>query len=345
MEDKVQVIQETLDVDKESAQKALRLAEDDLKEALQMGDYIDNKYLIVHFKFEYKEYSKDYLILSLIWEAKSGDLIKSDIALSDKKEAKDIDLDVSNKAFVNALEVISSREDHKHIYYNFIKKFKEKFNPTIVFNIYKLAKEDKIGKIKVLIEEHLHNILENPLDLELAIKLMTKVQLEALYPDIFKELEEDNETDDNQNNSDNKLKMDINLNVSPVISPLKGVKATKLELGDKLLVKISDSREIGRYLGKLLSNSKGETVGIIDKIDYNSNLKRYSIVVKFGPNIYGSMIIEPEVKIINVNEENLNMDDKEKNMKNFRTKKNYIYFGLFTLIIILLGVIIMMYYY
>jgi len=92
------------------------------------------------------------------------------------------------------------------------------------------------------------------------------------------------------------------LKVEPVLSPVRGVPATELEIGDQILVKIIDEREIGEYLCELLKgkDESGERIPItalIKEINKQEETDNLSVIVQFGPGIAGKMIIPPEVKI------------------------------------------------
>ncbi|KXS40162.1 MAG: hypothetical protein AWU54_2076, partial [Candidatus Frackibacter sp. T328-2] len=99
---------------------------------------------------------------------------------------------------------------------------------------------------------------------------------------------------------------------TPIISAVKGIRAGDLEVGDKLLVRIVDRREVGRYLADLISTEDQQiAIGVIDQIYFNEDSKRYTLMIEFGPNIYGKLLIDSEVKLALAHELNKNNNNQE----------------------------------
>ncbi|WP_018248488.1 hypothetical protein [Orenia marismortui] len=345
MEEKIKVIQQVLEINEEEAKKALKLAENDLDKALKMEEYIAKNYLTIQVKFRYggQNYNEQYGLISLIWNGKEGEVINTISVIDNKEKISDILIEVDHSVFMKALKQISE-ETTSNLEYQFKKGLEDQFNPTVIYQIFKFIKEETPSKVEAIIGEKIRNIIEEDIELELYAELITKEKLLKIYPEYFQDNIDSEDKSDNVSNDGNKknFNLDINLNCVPVISATKGKRVQELSIGDKLKVQITDNKEIGKYLNNLLKDSSGTATAIIKNIELNKNLKRYSITVQFGPNIYGTMLVEPEVKISTISE-------GEKESKEFTSilanNKNTIIFSGIIIAIILLTVLFLKFYY
>ncbi|OCL26441.1 hypothetical protein U472_10595 [Orenia metallireducens] len=344
MNEKIKIIQQTLEVNQEEAETALKLAENDLERALYMGDYVARDYILLQIKFSSgaSSHNKNYGLIGVVWNGKEGEFINNDVALNDKDLISNIELKVDPQVFIKALQKIKDQENFS-LEYQIKKGLEEIFNPTVIFKIFKLTKEDNIEELNIFIKEKLMNILEGTIDLELHIELMTKAKLRSLFPEFFQEVTLEEVEEDNSKKEEKLTKGDLNINLScvPIISATKGRKISELNIGDKLKVKITDQKEIGQYLNKLLKNSSGTAIGVITKMAFNEKLKRYSVVVQFGPNIYGNLIVEPEVKIATTDYKTTSIKENDR----MKINKNNMIISSIIIIIIILAVILYNIYY
>jgi len=344
MDGKVKIIQQTLDVNQEEAQTALKLAENDLEKALYMGDYVARDYILLQIKFSSgaSNHNKNYGLIGIVWNGKEGEFINNDVAINDKDLISNIELKVNPQVFMKALQKIKD-EKNFNLEYQIKKKLEEIFNPTIIFKIFKLSKEDNIEQLNNFIKEKLMNVLEGSLDLDLYLEMITKTKLRNLFPEFFQDpaVEEIDEVETKETGKLTKAGLNINLSCVPIISATKGKKISEMNIGDKIKVKITDRKEIGQYLNRLLKDSSGTATGVITKMAFNEKLRRYSVVVQFGPNIYGNLIVEPEVKISTTGNEM----DINKRTNIIITNKNNLTILSIVMIIIILGIIFYNIYY
>lgn len=339
MDEKIKIIQQTLEVNQEEAETALKLAEDDLEKALYMGDYVARDYILLQIKFTSgaSNHNKNYGLIGVVWNGKEGEFVNSDVAINDRELISNIELKVDPQVFMKALQKIKQSENF-NFEYQIKKKIEEIFNPTLIFKIFKMSKEDQIEQLNDFIKEKMMNVLEGAFDLEIYLELITKAKLRNLFPEFFEEapVEEIEEKGSKREGKLTKGSLDINLSCVPIISATKGKRISELNIGDKLKVKITDHKEIGQYLNKLLKDSSGTATGVISKMSFNEKLRRYSVVVQFGPNIYGNLIVEPEVKISTVDSEISNNKEIDKGKIN---KNNLTIFSII-IVIIILGIIL-----
>lgn len=163
--------------------------------------------------------------------------------------------------------------------------------------------------------------------------------------------EGDAKSDDEETAPDKNLgqsKSYVMLQCEPELSPVSGTEAAKLEVGDDILVRIIDSRDIARYIKSLLLQQKGyrseqsnenpPIAGIIkDKISLETGNVRF--IVEFGPGIMGQLHCQQEIKILQERKK----DDKSKGDDKDKTDQGQInlYFWGIILSALALGVVLL----
>ncbi|MCK8828377.1 hypothetical protein MWH25_11635 [Natroniella acetigena] len=251
--------------------------------------------LIVCGRFSYGGYSKTYGLFVIVIDSKERRFIKLNLALSSKAELKEVD----KQKFIKKLESLAKEESHDE--QEFASDLKRSFSEQEVDELVRWGQFDVATEIKKLLKEKLEDLIQEQISLEVKFELKDEEELQKIYPELFPEHELNKEDEDNAEaeelGENNKLGLEITLSCSPIISPTSGKKATDLNIEDKLVVKVIDEREVGQYLSGLLQEKQGRVVGTIIEINFNEESQRYSIRIKFGPNIYGKLIVEPEVKL------------------------------------------------
>lgn len=92
----------------------------------------------------------------------------------------------------------------------------------------------------------------------------------------------------------------IVLDVEPVLSPVRGVPAKKLEYGDEIQVKIVDEKEIADYLAELLGGKIDNLrIPIFTRVVEIKELEsgNLRILTQFGPGIVGTCKVPSYVKV------------------------------------------------
>lgn len=190
-------------------------------------------------------------------------------------------------------------------------EFKEK-----IFN--KLDKENKfdVEQLKLVFSEVLFKVLTES---NCAIKIeVEEVDLFRLHKssdeyeiigDGQKEEKEEDEDKDKSEEDKAVPKEEVHvrnislvlLKIEPLLSPIKGVPANEIQVGDQIMVKIIDEREIGDYLAGLLgAKDNDELIAIpatIKELSRQDDTGNIMVLVHFGPGIAGKMFIPPEIKI------------------------------------------------
>ena len=96
----------------------------------------------------------------------------------------------------------------------------------------------------------------------------------------------------------------IILQSAPYIEPVNGTAIPKFKTGDTIFADITDKREIGAYLRKLILDEakiSGSTEiripAVIEEMEYSSGTDNVSLIVRFGPGIYGRIVVTRDLKI------------------------------------------------
>lgn len=340
MDQKIGIIQQTAEINQNEAKQALKLAEGDLDKALQMVDYVSQSYMIIHGRASYGSYNKTYLLFSIVTNGKDGEILKSDLVTTSEDDLENINVDIDHKVFIKTLNDIGIKSKKSINSKESQLKFERLFTAADIFELFTLLKADDLSKFKTIFKEKLENFLKEELNLEIFAKTLTKVKLRTYYPQLFSE--ESNIQNNNsikQNAEQKDLGLDINLTCQPVISPSSGKRIEELLDGDEILVKISDSSEMGRYLASLLKDSTGMIKGTIEDREFNQGTERYWVLIKFGPNIYGNLSVSPQIKISIPKKEEKSMENKEGTLIDQGTFMLFFFIGLFIIIIIFILII------
>ena len=338
--EKVQVIADTLEIDNDSAEMALKLADGDLDKALKMEEYVDKRYVILQGKFNYGGYNKFYGLFILIADGKEGEIIRNKIVISDQVEDTNISLRVDSNVYIKTINQISN-DNTEHT--SNLRLLLNQQNPAELFEFLAKAKEDDINGITQHIKTIFSQELEEEVELRLRAKAKTETQLKKIHPEFFAEDEEESETEEK---GDNKLGVNITLNCIPIVSPTFGYKIAELDVGSELLIKVVDQREMGQYLNNLLSSDVGAVAGTIEEIKYKDKTERYSVLLRLSSNVYGKIYVEPEIKLSTPKSEQEKMKrlEKAEETSDFLNQDLITIILLTGLIIILLIIIIKLYF-
>ncbi|SJZ38303.1 DUF4899 domain-containing protein [Selenihalanaerobacter shriftii] len=292
MDSKLQVIQANSNLDEVEAKLALDLAEGDVNQALNMVEYVAKPFFTLQIKFQGEHSRKIYGLINFIADGKNGELLNLNVVTTYNREVLNIGIEVSNKAFNQTIEEI--KEEGSNSYDTEIRQaFYNKLHSADIFELFTEVKKEKTRNVKAAIEEVLDGIFDKGIKVYVADNLMTKAQIQQLT-----ELTIESNSRDEVEENEQETGLSIYLKCAPIISAVHGTKVEDLQEGDEILVKIVDTREIGAYLANLIStNGKYISTGVITQIYFNEESKRYTLMVEFGPKIYGKLLIDGEVKL------------------------------------------------
>jgi hypothetical protein len=92
----------------------------------------------------------------------------------------------------------------------------------------------------------------------------------------------------------------LNIKVEPILAPLGGFGADKLEVYDEILVKVTDDREIVRFIMEyfdLTGLTPGTIYGKIVVNQKSQSALGNLIIIEFAPGIYGRFVLGEKVRI------------------------------------------------
>lgn len=317
MNSKLKVIQENCDLDEEEAKLALDLADGNLEQALSMVEYVEKAFFTLQIKFKKPGHSNQvYGLINFIANGKAGELLNLNVVTTYSREVFDIGIEVSNKAFNQTIEEF--KEEGSTSYDNEVRRnFYEKLHSADIFELFEMIKRDEIRFIEGEIADVLSEVFSKQVEVDVEANLVTKTQIGQLV-NMTVESEEVSEEEEEKESQ-----LSIHLKCSPIISAVKGTRAEDLEVGDEILVRIVDRREIGRYLADLISTEASQiTPGMIEDIHFNEGSNRYTFIIEFGPNIYGKLLIDSGVKLATAKD--LKREKKEKEQKTeIRERANF----------------------
>jgi len=92
----------------------------------------------------------------------------------------------------------------------------------------------------------------------------------------------------------------INLAVEPVLAPIGGIEIGNLEIGDEILVKLKDEREIAQFILNYINSETLKTGAIFGSLfskELDEVTGNYGVKLEFGPGIFGSFVIGNKVRV------------------------------------------------
>jgi len=164
-------------------------------------------------------------------------------------------------------------------------------------------------------------------NIEVSLEKTDAFRLYSGEKDINKFLQPESESTDKSSDSlpRSEYQSAIFLTAQPVISPASGKIIPKCKKGDVIYTEITDTREFASYLKKLLLeelknksyNQYNEEMdskrlpAVIEEMEYSTNTENVSIIVRYGPGIYGRILVPRDLKIeVLPNPESVNEETK-----------------------------------
>ena len=261
------------------------------------------EFLILRGHYKYGGRNKTYGIFELIGERGTAKFNYVNLGSSTNYEVYQLFLDVNDQQFREKLEqLVAIDNTQDRTISREIKK--ELVLPEIIELLTTNNQDQVIQLIKEIIEDE----MQEEIDLEINWEFISWSDLAAIYPERFNndqdesEVKESSEELENLEGLDNEglsggLDIDLKLNCSPVISAISGKLITSFNIGDEILVRITDNRDITGELKNKIKISNGLGVGTITEINYKEEVDRYNVLVQLGEKIYGQLVVGPKVMI------------------------------------------------
>ena len=94
----------------------------------------------------------------------------------------------------------------------------------------------------------------------------------------------------------------VNLKIDPVLAPIGRLDIEKTHIGDEIMVKIMDDRDVSRYIGELIGarDESGIPRPVFGRVANNQKSPETGnnlLNLQFGPGIFGSFVIGSKVRV------------------------------------------------
>lgn len=291
MEAKIKIVSETAGITMEDAKMALELADGVVERALELVPYVEKSIVVVHGRFVCGKQTKLHGIFRMLGQGRDGQLLDFGLAMSYTQSDIDTPITASPEVFKKIVDALFKENETSQIR-SFLSGFYDRLGVAQVYQIYALAKEGMFKEVNDLFLEMVGKIWggSERIEVETKVYLVTKVQCE-------KSGLLDRVDDTNQADGEEGANLTIYLETEPMISPVKGRTIDRFPPNELIPVKITDQRDAGRYLGRMLSNQFGIAFGQLKDVYYNEVSNRYQVTIEFGPKINGRFVIEPSVRL------------------------------------------------
>ncbi len=298
-------------VDEKLAVLLIEFTGGDITGARKIIESMPKDFLVLKIRYMGHK-THNYGVISIVLNLRSKTIEDLYVIVDKKIEASQVDSKLKYEDFKS--EIIKYTKE-KNPNLEMIGRLREAIS-TIDFKeriFTKMLRDDKfdLEQLKVVFSELFFKILTES---NCAIKIESEgVDLFRLHKSnetyVVKKEEELVDVSDNEKGKEVQLKEEIHirnislvlLKVEPLLSPIRGIPCSELQIGDQIMVKIIDEREIGDYLGNLLGGKKDNEIipipATISEINKQEDTGNLMILVNFGPGIAGKMFIPPEIKI------------------------------------------------
>ena len=320
------------------------MVEKNLKQEKNEEEEERNVYKVIQGKFNYGGNSKEYgIFFILLNDGPTLTIEKLDLAVSNQKNINDIGLKISSKLFSEALK--EAKENQVYKSQKLGMNLKNSLNTSDLKEIKRAVENNELEKLAQVFKEKLEDSFQEQTRVKTEFSTLVEEEVKSIYPSLFSE--EDSENQDSKQeqeeteNDSQKEEAKITLKCSPVISPASGVKAESLTVGDTISVKITDGSETAKRYKSELHGDRGFAKGEIKDLLFNKESDRYSISIDFEDNIFGELVVGPQVKLAvsDSNEKVKDFEEVNKADDNYN-KKLILLFGLVGAVLILIIIMI-----
>jgi hypothetical protein len=344
MEDqKLLLIQKETGCDLAFGKLILKFTGGDLEGAIKIIKSVDKNIFIIRGKFV-AQVERIYGAFIFLFDSKTRAIDKfNTIIKKDDKSAIEFDFETSWSSFLKDITNYS----HKNI---IEVEMQNRFSNTIRSGKVLQFFDSKLSTKKD-IDEKAMNIFFKDILLNITGDLNVVVKLKIEKSDAFEinkgSIQEPEFDFDKEVKEEKKEKIQeedtshiIVLKVEFELSPLEGMRLSELKSGELINVKIVEDSPISSYISNLL---KGRNVDRLDKEIYIAELKELkvmddggiSIMVEFGPGIYGRAYYGEDVKIRTSTKQD-SVPDKKFVKENFLFKNIWVIAATFICILIII---------
>lgn len=307
----IEILVDRTKCDRKLAAVMLEFTDGNVEKAENIIRSMPKDIAVVTFRFT-SEHAGRFGVGVLVYNLHDGHLERNEVLVSGDTGVYDIDLDAETGHLVEQVREYARHPDTDQ---ENSKTLKDLVTAKDFLDELAKLSEDRQTTVKedlkALFDDHLSRVLE---DLEL------KIEVNARFIDSFQyyrgekefvereqnqveEAAEEEKNDVEPEKKEWKNESIVILNTQPVISPVTGKPIPKLKAGDTIFVQITDKREIGSYLKKLLhgemerSGKYEHLAADVEELEYSTNTENVNLFVKFGPGVYGRLLVPRDLKI------------------------------------------------
>ena len=268
----------------------------------------ETTYGMIQGKFSYGGHSKNYgLFYLLLNDGPILTIEEFNLAINNQKNLDDINLNLAPKLFVDVLKEAKEMKEAKS--HSLTLSLESNLDHQDLKEIKAAIAEDDLDEITSVFKEKLENEFQEQTKVQTIFISLGEKQTKKIFPELFKSQVDDSEGQSSSDNAENETEQKesgadldsksarITLKCSPVISPASGSKAESLTVGDSVSVKISDGSESAKRYKSELYGDKRLVEGEIKELLFNKESNRYSILLQLKDDIYGELIVGPQVKL------------------------------------------------
>jgi hypothetical protein len=294
-EQSVQILmQRSRGISKEHAEVILDVASNDLNKALEILDSLSDRSIsIIKVRFA-SENMHQYGLLLIILNVLKGILEKVNVVAVRNPMVCLFDVKASWDSIEKVINGIKSRKlgVEDYLTKKIQVRLKEVFGRVDKESFQLLIDRDEEG-FKEILKDELVKLVEDPtLKMWMCIDWISALEEKTTTKAPEKELSHDEEIKSKEKG--------IWLNIAPVIAPVSGVSIEELEVGDRIIIKIVEESELGRFLAELMGGRVGEQIVplmVPIKEIFPLDDGKLQVIVKFGPGVFGKGIVPQDLKV------------------------------------------------
>ncbi|MBU2599171.1 hypothetical protein KJ849_01105 [bacterium] len=294
--------------------------------------------IIVKARFK-AEGIKYYGMIFMILDSNREILEKLEVAIANDKRLCQFDESASWENFERVVYGLQLKEGIVPRFTGILKhRIKEIFrSKNKKTQFFQALKEGSYDLFKEWLKEEVANVInDNNLELKADINLISTLEPESKIKSGKEEREEPRIV---QKVEREKKEAYLALEVALAVSPLTGILVSELRKGDRVIVKIIDNREVGRYIATLMGGRKENQiiplVAYVEEVIPVSN-HEVKVLVNLGPGIKGEAPENIEVKVILASSFEKLKDNKDYTLIIYKILSFALLIGFFIIIIYIL---------
>jgi hypothetical protein len=287
----------------EHARSILATASWDVNAAIELIDYLSEKNIYI-IKGRFKSLKgKAYGLFLLIVNVLQGVLERADAVVC--RSSKICAFDVKSKWDVFEKVIHNIRTRKIGVVVKLTKELREKLETVFQMKdkeIFQALINPATDDLENILVAAIGKVIRDPKPtLSIDIDQISALKGKDEEAEISQEDETSQEKEEKEIVKEEKGELVIKLKITPVIAPVSGIPIMELTQGERILVEVVDTTELGEFLAELMGGRKeNQTIPLAVSIEEISPLpenEQVRLVVKFGPGVLGETIVPHNIKL------------------------------------------------